>query len=93
MVLADWGSARIGIPLSDVASVWVYGGWSESEKELFWDTYALNGADRGALTRGLAELMTRVLRYEICVQSLLMLNLGDLDSIGRQFLEKAIAAL
>lgn len=93
LVLTDRGSARISIPLSDVASVWVYAGWSDSEKDLFWDAYTLNGADRGMMTRSAAELMTRALRYGVCIQSLLMVISGDLDSIGRQFLEKAIAAL
>lgn len=62
LVLADWGSARISCPLEDVASVWVYAGWRESEKDLFWNTYILNDTDRGAILRSTAELMARALR-------------------------------
>lgn len=52
MVLADWGSARISVRLSDVTSAWVYAGWSESEKELFWDTYAPVGSVEAQMAGG-----------------------------------------
>ena len=59
MVLADEIS-RIGIPLS----VGFRMADGASEKDLFWDTYALNGADRGADRN--AELMTEFCATDMC---------------------------
>jgi aminoglycoside phosphotransferase (APT) family kinase protein len=95
LALADWGTARIGAALADVASLITYSSWSTEETHRFYELYL----DRGAMPRDDAvaslDLLTRLHRYRSCVQSLIFLNDENegLDEVGRTHFARQLAAL
>lgn len=95
LAIADWGSARIGTGLSDVASISVYMGWSPEERGRFYELYLGSAGELDTEMFRSLHVLYRLHRYRSCVQSLLWLKDDEegLDAIGRGFLETQLAAL
>lgn len=96
LALADWGTARISSPLTDVANLLTYAWWSEDESDRFLNAYFDD--DPAALEAAWPCLQTlsRLYRYRSCVQSLQWLNeMGEqgLDDVGRAHFERILNLL
>jgi thiamine kinase-like enzyme len=94
LAIADWGAARISTGLTDAASLAVYVGWSPEARRGFYDLYLSDGRTAGDSV-GTLELLSRLLRYRLCIQSLVWLkeDADGLDAIGQAFLETQVQAL
>jgi len=96
LAIADWGAARIGAALTDVASLSIYTNWSENERRQFYRVYFSDASGAHEETLHCLEVLSRLHRYRSCVQSLLWLNEESeegLDAIGRAHFERQLSAL
>ncbi len=94
LAIADWGTTRISDALMDVAHLLTYAGWSGDEERQFLSTYF--GNDPSTLEDAMPgiQVLTRLYRYQSCVQSLLWLNEEEgLDAVGRAHFERMLSAL
>jgi aminoglycoside phosphotransferase (APT) family kinase protein len=96
LALADWGTARISSPLTDVANLLAYAHWSEDESGRFLRAYF--DKDPAALeeARPCLQTQSRLCPYRSCVQSLWWLNeMGEqgLDAVGRAHFDRVLNLL
>lgn len=96
LAIIDWGAARISSPLTDIASLTMYAGWSEDKSRQFLNVYFNDDLEALEEALPLFDVLSRLYRYRSCLQSLIWINeLGDegLDAIGRAHFEKILNAL
>jgi aminoglycoside phosphotransferase (APT) family kinase protein len=95
LAIADWGSARIGAALVDVASLATYMNWSLVKRGQFYGLYLGDTSGSRREMVHCLETLSCMYRYRACVQSLLWLNdqSEGLDAIGRAYFERQLRTL
>ena len=96
LILLDWGSARIGSALADVANLLVYQEWSPACVQCFMEIYYQDDRAMIEKTRSILEVLLRLVRYRACLLSLEWLETeGEtgLDNFGRDFFERQVQLL